>query len=223
MEIKNSPPNYINGDEYSQSSVLITFVLKDGEYFLVLEQRSDHISQAGEVCFPGGRFDPTLDLTTRDTAIRETCEEIGATKAQIKKVRYWGTYIAPMYTLIDVYIGFLDIDDAYELPINKKEVEKLIIIPYSYFLDSPPLSYEIDSWSTPYRISNDEDQEDLSIFPAKELGLPPRYHKPWKGKARQVYLYPTQGAPIWGVTANILKQFVKKHPTANTIFREVIK
>lgn len=223
IKINNSPPNYINKDEYFQSSVLITFVSKDGEHFLVLEQRSANISQAGEICFPGGRFDALLDLSTKETAIRETCEELGVKASQIKKVRYWGTYIAPMSTLIDVYIGFLDTDDAYTLPINKREVEKLIVIPYAYFLNNLPLSYEIDSWSTPYRKSNDQDNEDLPIFPAKDLGLPAKYHKPWKGKSRQVYLYPTPDAPIWGVTANILKQFSEQHTTINTLFNEVTK
>lgn len=223
MKINNSPPHYINGDEYFQSAVLITFIKKNNDYFLVLEQRSAHISQAGEVCFPGGRFDVTLDSSTKATAIRETCEELGVKASQIKKVNYWGTYIAPMYTLIDVYIGFLDTDDVDQLAINKREVEKLIVIPYSYFLDHPPLSYEIDNWSTPYRASNDEDQKELSIFPAKDFGLPSKYHKPWRGKSRQVYLYPIQDTPIWGVTANILKQFALQHPTTNTIFNEVTK
>lgn len=200
----------------------MAFVKKDDDYYLVLEQRSAYISQAGEVCFPGGRFDPDLDHSTKDTAIRETCEELGVNTSQIKNVHYWGTYIAPMYTLIDVYIGLLEIEDPYNLPFDKREVEKLIVIPYSYFLDHPPHSYEIDSWSTPYRKSKDNN-EDFSIFPAKELGLPPRYHKPWKGKSRKVNLYPTQEAPIWGVTANILKQFTKQHQTTNTLFEEVIK
>lgn len=220
IKINSSPPNYINGEEYSKSAVLMTFIKKDDTYSLVLEQRSAYISQAGEVCFPGGRFDIELDLSTKDTAIRETCEELGVTESQIKNVHYWGTYIAPMYTFIDVYIGFLEVEDVYKLPINKREVEKLIVIPYSYFVERTPLSYEIDSWSTPYRKSF-ADNEDLPIFPTKELGLPTRYHKPWKGKPRKIYLYPTEVAPIWGVTANILKKFIEQHPTTNTIFNEV--
>ena len=220
VTINYSAPNYINGDEYFQSAVLMTFVKQGGEHHLVLEQRSAYISQAGEVCFPGGRFDPDLDLSTKDTAIRETCEELGVAASAIKHVRYWGTYIAPMYTLIDVYIGFLDVLDANKLPFDQREVEKLIILPYTYFFENPPSSYEIDSWSTPYRKSSDTHQE-LPIFPTKELGLPPRYHEPWKGKPRKVSLYKTPAAPIWGVTASILKQFTMKHPTTNTIFSEV--
>lgn len=217
----NTPPNYINGDEYSQSAVLFTFIKKNNNYYLVLEQRSANISQAGEVCFPGGRFDKDKDKTTKDTAIRETCEELGVKKEEITNVNYWGTYIAPMSTLIDVYIGYLQIEDINILDINKDEVERLIVLPYSFFINNPPSSYEIDSWSYPYRKSKEDKDKILSIFPAKDFGLPPKYHKPWRGKSRQVHLYPNDDAPIWGVTANIIREFIKEYPLANQIFSEV--
>ena len=214
-----NPPHYINEDEYFQSSVLIAFVKQKDEYFLVLEQRSAHISQAGEVCFPGGRFDQALDRSTKDTAIRETFEELGARPEQINKVNFWGTYIAPTHTLIDVYIGMLEIPDVYSLPINRDEVEKLLVIPFSYFTEVPPLSYEIDGWSTPYR--NEIDQENATIFPTKELGLPARYHTPWKSKPRTVYVYPWEDLPIWGITAYIIRKLVKQYPIPGEIFKDL--
>lgn len=209
IKLNNSKAYYINGDEYFQSSVLIPFIMYNNEYYIILEKRSAHISQAGEVCFPGGKFDTEVDKNTKDTAIRETCEELGTDKSQIKNVKFWGTYIAPMATLIDVYIGFLSLDNPYSLPINKSEVEKLLVIPFSYFKNTPPNLYEIDSWSYPYRKSLTQDK--LTIFPTKELGLPAKYHKPWKGKPRKVYVYPTDDVPIWGVTANIIKEFVNQY------------
>ena len=214
--MNNHPPHYINDDEYFQSSVLIAFAFQNNEYSLVLEQRSAHISQAGEVCFPGGRFDQALDPSTKDTAIRETCEELGVRPHEIHGVNYWGTYIAPTHTLIDVYIGMLKVDDVYNLPINKDEVEKLLIIPFSYFIDHPPLLYEIDGWSSPYR--GDKAKESATIFPTKELGLPTRYHAPWKGKPRKVYVYPTDDIPIWGITAYIIKKLVTQYPVPSKIF-----
>ena len=216
--MNHSSPNYINDDEYFQSSVLITFVIQNNEYFLVFEQRSAYISQAGEICFPGGRFDVALDRTTKDTAIRETCEELGVSPQQIKMVNYWGTYIAPTYTLIDIYVGLLEVEDIYQLKINKNEVEKLLVIPFSYFIDHDPLLYEIDGWSSPYRGPNNK--EVTTIFPTKELGLPSKYHSPWKGKSRKIYLYPIDDMPIWGITAFIIKKFVKQHPLPSTFFNQ---
>lgn len=216
--MNNQPPNYINHDEYFQSSILITFVIQDNEYFLVFEQRSAYISQAGEVCFPGGRFDQESDLSTKDTAIRETCEELGVSPHEIQLVNYWGTYIAPSYSLIDVYVGILEVDDVNTLSINKNEVEKLLIIPFSYFKHQDPLLYEIDGWSSPYRGANEK--EAATIFPTKELGLPTRYHTPWKGKSRKVYLYPIDDVPIWGITAYIIKQFIKQYPVPSKFFSQ---
>jgi len=207
--MNHQPPHYINEDEYFQSSVLIAFVIQNNEYFLVFEQRSAHISQAGEICFPGGRFDVALDQSTKDTAIRETCEELGVKPHQIKKVNYWGTYIASTYTLIDVYVGLLEVDNVYKLPINENEVEKLLVIPFSYFTDHAPLLYEIDGWSSP-----------SPVFPTKKLGLPTRYHAPWKGKPRKVYLYPTNDVPIWGITAYIIKKFIKQYPIPSDFFNQ---
>ena len=215
--MKNKPPNYINQDEYFQSSVLIAFIIQDSEYFLVLEQRSAHVSQAGEICFPGGRFDHTLDTTTKDTAIRETWEELGVEPDEIEDVNYWGTYIAPTHTLIDVYVGMLAVDDIDQVPFNEDEVEKLLVIPFSHFTNQPPALYEIDGWSSPYR---SEKEEDATIFPAKELGLPTRYHVPWRGKPRKIYVYPTDDVPIWGLTAYIIKKFTAEYPHPDMFFNK---
>ena len=206
--MNNDRVHYINMDEYFHSSVLISFIVQKDEYYLVFEKRSAYISQPGEVCFPGGRFDKELDATTKDTAVRETCEELGVKKSQIKKVNYWGTYIAPMFTLIDVYIGLLDIQNIHDLPINQSEVEKLIILPFSYFVNNKPLAYKIHNWSY------------LDTFPAKDLGLPSKYHKPWKSKSRPVFVYPTDDVPIWGVTANIIKKLVDQNISLQEIFKE---
>ena len=82
----------------------------------------------------------------------------------------------------------------------------MLVIPFSYFIDHDPLLYEIDGWSSPYRGPNNK--EVTTIFPTKELGLPSKYHSPWKGKSRKIYLYPIDDMPIWGITAFIIKKFV---------------
>lgn len=37
-------------------------------------------SHGGEISFPGGKFDKELDITAKDTALRETEEELGINK-----------------------------------------------------------------------------------------------------------------------------------------------
>jgi 8-oxo-dGTP pyrophosphatase MutT (NUDIX family) len=41
------------------------------------EKRNANYIYGGQPCFPGGTFDATVDLTLKDTAIRESQEEIG--------------------------------------------------------------------------------------------------------------------------------------------------
>lgn len=43
---------------------------------LVLIERTRHGRHGGQIALPGGRHEPT-DSTMRDTAVRETCEELG--------------------------------------------------------------------------------------------------------------------------------------------------
>ena len=56
-------------------SVLMPFVTTENGDTLLLEVRSDSVKQPGEICFPGGRIE--TGETPAETAVRETCEELG--------------------------------------------------------------------------------------------------------------------------------------------------
>lgn len=56
-------------------SVLMPFVTTENGDALLLEIRSDNVKQPGEICFPGGRIES--GETPAETAVRETCEELG--------------------------------------------------------------------------------------------------------------------------------------------------
>ncbi|KAM7002141.1 LOW QUALITY PROTEIN: peroxisomal coenzyme A diphosphatase NUDT7 [Tautogolabrus adspersus] len=60
-----------------KASVLIPLFVKNGQLFTLLTLRSKELrTSAGEVCFPGGKRDPS-DRDDVDTALREAEEEIG--------------------------------------------------------------------------------------------------------------------------------------------------
>lgn len=50
--------------------------------------------------------------------------------------------------------------------------------------------------------------ENRPLFSTSELRLPARYGNPWLGRAREVYFYNYQGEIIWGLTAEIIHEFV---------------
>ncbi|MBP3897435.1 MAG: CoA pyrophosphatase [Mogibacterium sp.] len=56
-------------------AVLIPFVTTEEGKALLLEVRSQLVKQPGEICFPGGRVE--AGETPVETAVRETCEELG--------------------------------------------------------------------------------------------------------------------------------------------------
>ena len=65
------------------SAVLVPLFEHDGEAWVVLTRRAQHLrSHRGEVSFPGGGQDPGEDL--RDTALREAHEETGLDPAMVE-------------------------------------------------------------------------------------------------------------------------------------------
>jgi 8-oxo-dGTP pyrophosphatase MutT (NUDIX family) len=59
------------------AGVLVPLFVVDGEVGVVLTQRTAHLRRhSGQVSFPGGAWEPG-DATLRDTALRESFEEIG--------------------------------------------------------------------------------------------------------------------------------------------------
>jgi len=202
-------PGVLGRDKYFISAVLIPFVFINEEYYFLFERRAPDIRQAGEVCFPGGKYDPSLDADSSKTALRETSEELGLARESIKIEGRLDTLIAPMGALVDVYIGRLSIKSLNELKVNRKEVEDVFLLPVSFFENGASEEYKVRVMVQPSYI--DKGQE-VVLLPAKELGLPERYYQPWGGAIHRVYVYKTANGPIWGITGEIINDVVKRLP-----------
>ncbi|XP_004058075.3 peroxisomal coenzyme A diphosphatase NUDT7 isoform X4 [Gorilla gorilla gorilla] len=71
---------------YNKYSVLLPLVAKEGKLHLLFTVRSEKLRRApGEVCFPGGKRDPT-DMDDAATALREAQEEVGLHPHQVEVV-----------------------------------------------------------------------------------------------------------------------------------------
>jgi len=199
----------INGkEEYFNSAVLVLLMLFNGEYHFVFEKRSANIRQAGEICFPGGKFDPCQDVDFRDTAIRETVEELGVASSKISIIGNLDTVVATMGATVDAFLGVIDISSLDELQINTAEVEQIFAIPVSFFENNLPEVYKVNVTVHPSYIN--EAGEEVISFPAKELGLPERYTKPWGNVRGNVFVYKVEGVTIWGMTARLIRDVVAK-------------
>ena len=193
--------------ELPTSVVMVLLTEIAGEYHIVLEERNAQIRQGGEVCFPGGMFDEGTDLSPRETALRETTEEIGLPLDKIEIVGRLDTLVAAMGAVIEIFVGVMHADIS-SLNINRDEVEKVFTIPVSYFMTTEPeihkvlirmFSSEIDP------VTNEE----LVYLPVRELGLPERYLDPWGNFKQNVYVFKTAEGVVWGLTARIIMDFVR--------------
>lgn len=199
----------INGkEEYFNSAVLVLLILVNEEYHFVFEKRAANIRQAGEICFPGGKFDPANDASFRDTAIRETVEELGVASDKISIIGNLDTVVSTMGATVDAFLGILDLSSLDDLQINHHEVEKVFAIPVSFFEDNEPEAYKVNIAVHPSYVN--QAGEEVTIFPAKELGLPERYTRPWGNVMGNVFVYRVEGVTIWGITARLIRDVAAK-------------
>lgn len=201
-------PGILARERFFNSAVLIPLVLKDEEVYVLFQKRVNHIRQGGEVCFPGGQHDPELDVDYQETAIRETIEELGIQREQISILGRLDLFLAPHGVTIEPFVGILSIADVHELSIDPNEVERVFLLPMSYFETTTPQEYHLRVEVQPSYI--DEKGEEQILLPVRALGLPERYTRPWSGKTYRVLVYLTPEETVWGMTAAIIYELVQK-------------
>ena len=114
--------------------VMLLLYERDAELHIVFTQRKQYDGvHSGQMSFPGGKKD-SGDNDMVVTALRETKEEIGIDKEQIKVLgKLSQLYIPPSNFLVYPVVGFAEkIGPFYP---QKEEVEKIVEIPLSFFLD----------------------------------------------------------------------------------------
>ena len=201
LAISNS--NEILGkDKYFNSAVTVPLIEIENNFHFLFEKRANHIRQGGEVSFPGGEFDRKKDQGLRQTALRETSEELGLPIEKIQILGKIGTLVAPMGVTVDAFVALISINSLDELNIDKNEVEKVFLVPVDHFLKNQPEEYKVKLEVHPsYK---DENGKMVELLPVQKLGLPERYSKPWKNGFHRVLVYNSTEEVIWGITAEIV-------------------
>lgn len=202
-----SASDILGKDKYFNSAVLIPIIEINDKLHFLFEKRANHIRQGGEVSFPGGEFDPKKDQSFRQTALRETMEELGIPAEKIKIIGKIGTLVAPMGVTVDPFVGFISVKDLNELLIDKNEVEKIFTVPVEHFIKTKPDEYTVKLEVHPYY--TDENGKKVELLPVQKLGLPQRYSKPWRNGFHRVLVYNSLEEIIWGITAEIVYEFCR--------------
>ena len=120
-----------------KSAVMCLFFQKNKKTFIFLTKRSDHLyHHAGEISFPGGSEEEE-DKDSLNTALRETFEEVGILKNDIKVIGRLDEYITGTGFHIKTHVGILK--SLENLLINKNEVSEVIFLPIDVLADNSNL------------------------------------------------------------------------------------
>ncbi len=201
-------PEILQKDEFLNTAVLIPLIYINNEFHFLFEKRSANIRQGGEICFPGGELDKADDSNFEETAIRETVEELGIDINNIEVIGKLGILVGGSGAIIHTFIGELKLKDLNYYNIDKTEVEEIFTIPVSFFQNNPPEVYHVRLESHPYYFN--ENGEKIILLPVEKLKLPSRYASPWGIRKRKVLVYKTGNDIVWGMTANLVHEFVNK-------------
>lgn len=184
----------ILGQEQSfKSAVFLPLLDIDGETCILFEKRAADLKlQPGEICFPGGSIDPS-DPNPAYAAIRETSEELGVPREDIRIIAPLDIVVSPFSAIIYPFVGH--VDNPQSIQINKSEVEEIFFVPLNYLLEHQPIEQDLNL------IVNFPENYPFELVPG---GKNYRYRT---GKLpQQFYLW--QDRIIWGLTARILHHFL---------------
>lgn len=200
-------PGILGEGKLFKSVILIPLIKIEDEYHLLFQKRNEAIRQGGELCFPGGGQDKE-DKNEKETAIRETIEELGISRDKIEILGKTDTFVAVMGALVRGFVGLLHIESLDELKPNPDEVEKLFTIPLKELM-----TYEFKEYQIMVEVKpsfTDEEGKEHVLLPARELGLPGRYHGSWGFKNYSVFVHQTEHGPLWGITARFVLDFIDR-------------
>lgn len=182
----------------SQYAVLIPLVKTDTGDALLLEVRSEKVRQPGEVCFPGGRSE--CGETVIDTAVRETCEELGLKPEDIEVISEVEPLIMGDGREIHPVKARLHVDGTEGLLLSEEEVSEVFLLPLDWIRDNP---------SVHYNLAKTPDEK----LPDKLLGYLTHYGN-YRDSGETGWLE-YEGHGIWGLTAKIIGNAVKQYHSNN--------
>ncbi len=195
------------GDIY-HSSILIPLIETESGFDIIFEKRSKKVSQPGDICFPGGRYELS-DADMSVTAVRETVEELGVYPEDIQVLSKLGVLMHQQKSIIHCYVGIIENGQRYKnFDYNPDEVEKVIRIPLERLRQMEPEQFKLRLKAYSYDIDNQGNKQ--AIFPAKELFIPENYHDEWDMGYRKIVLYELESIKIWGITGQILNHFLQQ-------------
>ncbi len=172
------------------AAILMPIVREKDGPALLLEVRSMHVWQPGEICFPGGHVEAGENCI--DTALRETYEELGIRPSSVSILqtlepeRHMGKM--PVFPVV----GEIDPFEPDCLRLQQEEVSEVFTLPLAWLLSHEPAVYDI----------SEPESEELPVILRQYLK---NYKRSRQRTTTFYWAYEQYG--IWGLTARLLVRF----------------
>ncbi|WP_299426731.1 CoA pyrophosphatase [uncultured Meiothermus sp.] len=158
---------------------------------LLFTVRSAHLPHhPAQISFPGGRFDD--GESAEQAALRETWEEVGLDPSYVEILGHLNPTLSPFGYRVFPLLG--RITQEPHLSPNPQEVGELLWVPIEDLLAAPAYAEE----RTP---------PPSNRFP---IGLGGEFSEEFGRLRRRVWHYPWRGYDIWGLTGNIVHDFLER-------------
>ena len=118
----------------ARKAAVLILIYTDPDIKIVLIQRQAYDGiHSNQISFPGGKYEPA-DTTLKDTALRETCEEIGVNKGEIEVIgKLSELYIPPSNFNVLPFVGYLAKEPSFKP--DSQEVKKILRVPLSILIN----------------------------------------------------------------------------------------
>ena len=117
------------------AAVLIPVFSRDRLCLLLTRHTQDVATHKGQISFPGG-FREDLDPSLRETALRETEEEIGIPRIYVEVLGRFHDYLAVTNCRVATFVGFLK--EGFPTSPNPQEVDRILEVPLDFFRETAP-------------------------------------------------------------------------------------
>ena len=170
-------------------AVLCPLIQRPDGVHLLFEVRAAGVSQAGEVCFPGGRME--AGESPAACALRETEEELAIPPEEVRLLGAGDFICNQRGFLLRPFPGIVSTAGLAALRPAPAEVAEVFTVPLAFFRATPPRLWH-------YRLEPQVPED----FPYEAVGIPRDY--PWARGTAEVPVWLWQGRAIWGMTARIV-------------------
>jgi 8-oxo-dGTP pyrophosphatase MutT (NUDIX family) len=123
----------IEDPTHVHAAVIVPLFNKDGICRILFTRRTQEVKHhKGQISFPGGAFDEG-DGDLRQTALRETFEEIGLREKDVRIIGILDDIVTTTGFIVTPFVGYFGY--PYPFRLSQREIDELIEVPLSVLLD----------------------------------------------------------------------------------------